>query len=59
MKKKWRIKTRRDFPGSPVLKNLPSHAGDMGLIPALGPKIPYAIGQLSLCAATLAWHGQK
>ena len=25
-----------DFPGSPVVKNLPANAGDMGLIPGLG-----------------------
>ena len=26
----------RDFPGSPVVKNLPANAGDMGLIPDPG-----------------------
>ena len=31
-----------DFPGGPVVKNLPANAGDMGLIPALGTKIPHA-----------------
>ena len=25
-----------DFPGGPVVKNLPTNAGDMGLIPGLG-----------------------
>ena len=37
----------RDFPGGPVVKNLPSNAGDMGW----GTKIPHASGQLNLCAA--------
>ena len=30
----------RDFPGGPVVKNLPSNAGDLGSIPGLGTKIP-------------------
>ena len=38
----------RDFPGGPVVKNLPSIAGDMGLIPDRGTKIPHAMGQQSL-----------
>ena len=29
-----------DFPGGPVVKNLPSNAEDMGLIPGQGIKIP-------------------
>ena len=28
-----------EFPGGPVIKNLPFNAGDMGLIPGQGPKI--------------------
>ena len=40
-----------DFPGGPVVKNPPSGAGKAGLIPDQGTKIPYATGQLSLCAA--------
>ena len=36
------------FPGSPVVKNLPSNAGDAGSIPGRGTKIPLAAGQLSL-----------
>ena len=39
-----------DFPGGPVVKNLPSNAGDTGLIPGWGTKIPHAVGQLSVCA---------
>ena len=35
-----------DFPGGPVVKNTPSNAGDMGLIPGWGTKIPHALGQL-------------
>ena len=33
----------KDFPGGPVVKNLPSNAGDAGLIPDQGTKIPQAI----------------
>ena len=32
----------RDFPGGPVVKNLPSNGGDVGLIPDQGTKIPRA-----------------
>ena len=42
----------RDFFGGPVVKNPPSNAGDVGLIPGLGIKIPYAAGQLSSRATT-------
>ena len=31
-----------DFPGGPVVKNLPCKAGDMGSIPGWGTKIPHA-----------------
>ena len=44
--------TLRDFPGGPGVKNPPSDAQDTGLIPVLGTKIPYAMGQLSPCATT-------
>ena len=37
----------RDFPGGPVVKNLPSNAGDTGSIPARGTKISHATQQLS------------
>ena len=41
-----------DFPGSPVVKNLPANTGDMGLIS--GPrKISQAAGQPSPCATTI------
>ena len=38
----------RDFPGGPVVTNLPSSAGDVGLIHGQGTKIPRASGQPSL-----------
>ena len=37
----------RDFPGGPVVKNLPSNAGDAGSIPGGRTKIPHVTGQLS------------
>ena len=42
----------RDVPGGPVVKNLPSNAGDVCSIPGRGTKIPRAAGQLSPHAAT-------
>ena len=33
-----------DFPGGPVIENPPSNAGDAGLIPGQGTKIPRATG---------------
>ena len=41
-----------DFPGGPGVKNPPYNAGDSGLIPGQGTKIPHAVGQLSPCATT-------
>ena len=42
------VKTQgQDFPSGPVVKNPPSSAGDAGLIPGWGTKIPHAAGQLS------------
>ena len=35
-----------------MVKNLPSNAGDVGLIPGRGTKIPHATGELSLCTTT-------
>ena len=32
-----------DFPGGPVVKNLPCNAGDTGLISDWGTKIPHAM----------------
>ena len=42
-----------DFPGSPVVKNLPSNAGDVGSIPGQGTKIPHAAGQRNPLATTI------
>ena len=42
----------RDVPDGPVVKNPPCNAGDAGLIPDWGSKIPYASEQLSLSAAS-------
>ena len=36
--------TRRDFPGSPVVKTSSSNAGGAGSIPGQGAKIPHASG---------------
>ena len=33
-----------------MVENLPSDAGDLGLIPGWGTKIPHALGQLRLGA---------
>ena len=40
-----------DFPGGPVVKNVPANAGDMGSVLVLG-RSPQALEQLSPCAAT-------
>ena len=45
---KTRFKKPGTCPGGPVVKNLPSNAGDEGSIPDLGTKISHAAGQLSL-----------
>ena len=53
MSQRGHIKTpHRDFPGGPVVKNPPYNAGDVGLIPGQGTKIPHATGQLSPRATT-------
>ena len=41
-----------DFPGSPVVKNLPCNAGDGGSVPGGRAKIPQATEQLSTHTAT-------
>ena len=41
-----------DFPGGPVVNNLPFNSGDAGSIPGQGTKIPHAVEQLSLRATT-------
>ena len=42
----------QDFPGGPVVKNLPADAQDVGLIPGQGTRFPYASGQLRSCATS-------
>ena len=41
-----------DFPGGPVVKNPSANAGDVGLIPGQGTRIPHAAEELKLCATT-------
>ena len=41
-----------DFPGGPVVKHLPSSAGNLGSVPGRGTKIPHDPGQPSLSTAT-------
>ena len=43
----------RDFPGGPVVKNLPSSAGDTGLALGQGTKITLAMEQVSPFTATI------
>ena len=52
IKEKDKEKWGGAFPGGPVVKNLPSNAGDEGLIPGGGTKLPQATGQLSLQVTT-------
>ena len=40
------------YPGGSVVKNLPANARDTGSIPSWRTKIPHALEQLGLCAAT-------
>ena len=40
-------------PGGPVVKNLPSNAGDAALIPGWGNKLPRAPGQLNPGISTI------
>ena len=42
----------RDSTGGPVVKNLPSNAGDVGSIPGQGIKTPHGKGQLGPQATT-------
>ena len=45
-------KLNRDFSGDPVVKNLPSNAGDVDSTPRQATKIPLVVRQLSPSAAT-------
>ena len=44
------------LPSGPVVKNLPSNAGDVGSNPGQGARIPNALGQLSPPATTKSTH---
>ena len=48
----YQVSIFEDFPGGPVVKNLPSNAGATSSILGSGTKIPRAMGQLDLRAAT-------
>ena len=48
-----------DFPGGPVVQNLPCNAGDVGSILGRETKIPHAARQLSPCATVKTQHSQK
>ena len=41
-----------DFPGGPVVKNLPCNTGDAGSIPSQRARTPHAAERLNPCAAT-------
>ena len=46
---------QRDFPGSPVIKNLPANAGNTGLIPSVeGSHMPRS--KVSPCTTTTEAH---
>ena len=47
-----RNKQSGDFPGGPVVKNLPSSAGHVSLIPGQGTRVPHTMEHVNLCAAT-------
>ena len=49
----------RDFPNDPVIKNLPSNAGDTGLIPGPRVKSPHTSRQLSLTAGNRSLHPRE
>ena len=46
------LKRDWDFTSAPVIENLPSNAGDVGSVAALGTKIPHATRQPSPCPTT-------
>ena len=50
--------TARTFPGGPMVRNLPCNAGDAGLTPGWGTKIPHGTEQQSLSATTKTWCSQ-
>ena len=48
----WWVYFAQDFPGGPLVKNLPSKAGDVGSIPGQGTKIPQTARHLRPWAKT-------
>ena len=48
-----------DFPGGPVVKNLPSNGEDADSTPGQGIKIPYAIWQATLAKTTEPASGNE
>ena len=42
----WIKIASRDFSGGPMVKSPPCNAGDSGLVPGQGTKIPHAMEQL-------------
>ena len=54
-KKLKREQRRRYFPPGPVVENLPSSAGDVGLIPGRGTKTPHSqINKYQMASCFLA-----
>ena len=51
-----KLPANQDFPSGPMVKNPPSKAGEAGLTPGWGSKVPHAAGQLSLHASTETRH---
>ena len=49
---------RQDFPGGPVVKNLPASAKDMSLVPGRG-RFPHATEQLGSCTTATEPTGLK
>ena len=46
------FKVPQDFPSGPVVRNPPCNAGDVGLIPDQGTRIPHAVRHLNLYTTT-------
>ena len=57
--RKSHLKNCWDFLGAPVVKNSPSTARDMALIPGQETKIPHASEQLSPDTTTREAHGRQ
>ena len=48
---------KADFPGSPVVKNVPCNVGDTDLIPGWAIKIPHARHREETCGHSGRWWG--